>query len=171
MEAINNTERRITFLKFLAFFTITVGLVVLAVFVDYQIPFKELELHKSKNAELTKEMEYQLAFSSKMKDVMHILDSINIPGQNPVYLEQLSSTKLATMKESVSSDATLKQKAMYDYIIQTLLTLQSSSKSLRESKRAEALISQYELQIKDQKSTLENTRRDLDICRQLSAAR
>lgn len=168
MEPLNKRERVKAYYRFLLFFLITVVVIILAVFINYQIPMKENKILRVQYEQLNKELEFQTSFSRKMNEVQNILDSINNTGQNVPYLEQLVSTKLAAMKESIPVNDSLKQRKMYDYTIQTLLTLQDSKRNLRDYKESQVLIKQYEDNIQKYKDAYEQSKRDLDICRQLS---
>ena len=168
MKPLNQNTRNDLYLKFLLFFFLTSALVVLAIFVDVQLPTQENKILKAKYAQINKELEFQSGFTKKVNEVRSILDSINNSGQNVMYLEQLASTKLAGMKESIPVEDSIKQKALYDYMIQTLIALQNSKKNLRDFKENQAALKQYELNIQKYKEELDNTKRDLDICRQLS---
>lgn len=156
MEPINKKERRIIFFKFLAYFIVTVALIILAVFVNYQFPFEELRLMKAKNEQLNKELQFKENFSAKMNEVKLLLDSVNTEGKNPAYLNQLASTKLAAMTESVMNAEYIAQKSIYQYVIHNLLTIQEIRQSMRDIKAKEAQLKEYEINLdKCQKSLSE----------------
>lgn len=168
MEALNKQERRKAFWKFLAFFLITILFVTGAVYINFQIPVEENEVLRSKYEQLNNEIEFQTDFAENIRDVKITLDSINQSGQNVMYLEQVVSTKLAGVKESVPENDSLRQHKLYDYMIQTMLALQESKRKLRDLRESQNLIGDYQQNIERYKETLEQTQRDLDICRQLS---
>jgi hypothetical protein len=168
MKPLNKAERITLFLKFLSFFVITVALIVAAIFIDFQIPHVENKLLKQRYEQINKELVFQTAFSKKMHEVKLILDSINNSGQNIMYLEQLASTKLAGMKESIPDNDSLSQKALYDYIIQDLITIQYGKRDLRNFKESQSAIKAYETSLDGLKNELDQAKRDLDICRQLT---
>ena len=168
MRPINQKERSDLFWKFLLFFVITIILVTSAIYINVQLPVQENKLLKIRYDQVNKELEFQSVFSKKMNDVRNILDSINNSGQNVLYLEQLASTKLAGMKESIPPSDSIRHKAMYDHIIQTLIALQHSKRNLRDFKESQTALKQYEVNMQKYKEELDNVRRDLDICRQLS---
>lgn len=169
MEPLNKKERKKAFWRFLTFFLVTVILVVAAVFINFQIPLKENRLLRAKHEKMNRELEFQTGFTKNMHEVEEILDSINHRGQNVMYLEQLVSNKLAGMKESIPGDDSLRQRKMYDAIIQALLALQDSKRHLREHEESRTLLAEYEQNIEHYREALDQAKRDLDICRQLSS--
>lgn len=168
MEPLNKKERNTAFWKFLAFFLVTVILVITAVFINFQVPLKENRLLRAEYEKLNQEMEFQSRFANEIHEVEGILDSINREGQNVMYLEQLASTKLAAMKESIPANDSLRQREMYDYVIQALLSLQDNKRNLRSSNESRTLVNEYRENLERYKDALEQARRDLDICRQLA---
>lgn len=168
MEPLNKKERRRAFRKFLAFFSITMLVVTGAVYINVHIPVEENEDLRAKYEQLNNELEFQTDFANSIREVKAILDSINQSGQNVMYLEQVASTKLAGVKESVPVTDSLRQDKLYDYVIQTMLALQESKRKLRDTRASQKLIGDYQQNIERYKEALEQTQRDLDICRQLS---
>lgn len=169
MEPLNKSERVKTFFIFLVFFLMTVGLILLSVFIDFKIPTKEIEVLKAENSKLNKELEFQKKFSKKVNEVKLLLDTINQANSNALYLEQVASSKLAAMKESIPPADSLREKAMYDYVIQILLSLQENKRNLREYKESKTLVAEYRQDMEKYQEALDQAKRDLDICRQLSS--
>lgn len=168
MESLNKKERRRAFWTFLAFFLVTLLFVTGAVYMNVQIPVEENKVLRAQYAQLDQELEFQTDFAESIREVKVTLDSINQSGQNVMYLEQVISTKLAGVKESIPQNDSLRQHKLYDYVIQTMLALQESKRRLRDLREAQQLIGDYQQNVERYKETLEQTRRDLDICRQLS---
>lgn len=168
MEALNKKERRRAFWKFLAFFLITILFITGAVYINFQIPVKENKVLRTKYERLNHELEFQTDFAKRIREVQVTLDSINQSGQNVMYLEQVVSTKLAGVKESIPESDSLRQHKLYGYVIQTMLILQESKRKLRDLREAQKLIGDYQQNVERYREALEQTQRDLDICRQLS---
>ncbi|HEX8547979.1 MAG TPA: type VI secretion system TssO, partial [Cytophagaceae bacterium] len=143
MEPLNKSERVKTFFIFLVFFLLTVGLILVAAFIDVKVPAKEIEVLKAENSKLSRELEFQKRFSKKIYEVKSLLDTINQANSNALYLEQVASSKLAAMKESIPPADSLREKAMYDYVIQILLSLQENKRNLRDSRESKTLVSEY----------------------------
>lgn len=168
MEPLNKKERRKAFWQFLAFFLITVLFITGAVYINVQIPVKENKVLRAKYDRLRKELDFQTEFASSIREVKATLDSINQTGQNVMYLDQVVSTKLAGVKESIPHADSLQQSRLYDYVIQTMLTLQESKRKMRDLKNSKNLVDDYKNNIERYKKALEQTKRDLTTCRQLS---
>jgi hypothetical protein len=149
-------------------FLITVALTVSALFINFRIPVSENQLLKTGYENVNRELEFQSDFTKKFNEVKEILDTIDHPGANTLYLEQLVSSKLAGMKEAIPAKDSLRQRKMYDYIIQSLLSLQESKRNLKEFSHSRELITQYQQNLQQYKDALDQAQRDLDICRQLS---
>jgi predicted GNAT family acetyltransferase len=169
MEPLNKKERKKAYWKFLAFFMVTILFVTGAVFVNFQIPVQENDVLRAQNERLNRELEFQTDFAAGIKEVKAKLDSINQSGQNVMYLEQVVSTKLAGVQESIPRADSLQQRKLYDYVIQTMLALQETKRKLRDLKESQKLIGEYQQNVERYKDALEQSQRDLDICRQLSS--
>jgi len=78
MEVLNKTERRKSFLFFLIFFGLTMGLLLIAVFFNVAFPFVENQLLKKENQKMKQEMEIQNRFSFQLEQVKGAVDSIGI---------------------------------------------------------------------------------------------
>lgn len=168
MDPLNKKERRKAFWQFLAFFLITVVFIMGAVYINVQIPVKENEVLRAKHQRLSKELEFQTELASSIREVKTTLDSINHSGQNVMYLDQVISTKLAEVKESIPHADSLQQNKFYDYIIQTMLALQESKRKLRDLRNSKNLVDDYKNNMERYKKALEQAKRDLTTCRQLS---
>lgn len=168
MEPLNKKERKKAFWKFLAFFIVTILFVMGAVFINFRIPKEQKELLKKENKVLNAELEFQTDFTKGIKEVKATLDSINQSGQNVMYLEQVISTKLAGIQEKITQADSLRQRKLYNYVIQSLLALQESKRKLRDLQSSQKLIKKYRQNVKRYKKALEQTEEDLSLCRQLS---
>jgi len=168
MEALNKKERRKAFWMFFAFFSVTILFVTGAVYMNVQIPVEENKVLRSKHEQINSEFDFQADFAKNIREIKATLDSINRSGQNVMYLEQVVSTKLAGVKESIPETDSLRQHKLYDYVIQSMLALQEAKRKVRDLKASQDLIGEYQQNIERYKEALDQTRRDLDICRQLS---
>ena len=169
MEPLNKKERKKAFWKFLAFFIVTILFVMGAVFINFDIPQEQKKLLAKENKILNRELDFQTDFSKGIRDVKAMLDSINQSGQNVMYLEQLVNTKLAGINQSIPDGDSLRQRKLYNHVIQSLLALQESKRKLRDLQNAQKLIQKYKKNIKRYKEALEQTEEDLSLCRQLSS--
>ena len=149
MEVLNKTERRKSFLFFLVFFGLTMGLLLIAVFFNVAFPFVENQLLKKENQKMKQEMEIQNRFSFQLEQVKGAVDSIGIAGQNDYFNEKLALSVLADMYKQLPKDS-LQNKTMYNNTIMTRETMDSLS-SLNK-----ALKEEYD-----------KMKTDLEVCRQI----
>ena len=137
-QVLNAKERSQAFWKFLLFFFIAVIAIVLAVFFNYQVP-KKMNTLLIKRAD-----QYQVhsfaeeKFTGILQETNLLLDSLDKPGANVAYLNQLISQKLAEMtplkdnsaSNRISFDITLK----YQQAINKLVKLNDAATQLEKAK-------------------------------------
>ncbi len=168
METLNKEERNSAFWKFLIMFSVTVIILCTALFFNFRVPAKENLVLKEQNKRLSEEFEFQKTFVEGVQEIKVTLDSINIEGKNIYFMDQLISRKLASLKEQVPDSSFVEQKTLYDCVIQLSLALQASKRELRDLQGMKKLINEYTESLQMYKDELEQAKRDLDICRQLS---
>ena len=169
MEPLNKKERKKAFWKFLAFFIATILFVLGAVFINSSIPQEQRELLAKENEMLNRELEFQTDFSKGIKEVQAKLDSINQPDQNVMYLDRSVNTKLAEINQSIPEGDSLRQRKLYNYVIQSFLDLQEAKRKLRELQDVRKRIKDYQENTEQYKEALEQKERDLLRCRQFSS--
>lgn len=168
MKPQNYKERNIAFLKFVLLFSITCTIVVLAVFFGTQLPSRENEYLRVKLRTVEDELEAERKFASKMEDIKHLLDSMDLPNVNPDYMQQLISAELASVQTSIPASDSSYRKKMYSNVLQTYLELKTARHSLIKMKDVEKSIEEYNKLVEELSQELDQSHRDLDICRQLS---
>ncbi|WP_143310206.1 type VI secretion system TssO [Chitinophaga vietnamensis] len=161
MQVLNRQERTTSFFWFLLFFVITVGLFVLAIFFNYQVPARENASLRKELSTFRQEQAFQAEFVQKMDKVKRNLDSINLPGQNANYMDQVIAASLADMRNSIPKDV-VTHFALYDNIVQNGLSLQQSKQQLRELQNAQQNIATLKEQVADLTSRLDAKSRDYD---------
>ncbi|PSL46621.1 hypothetical protein CLV51_103602 [Chitinophaga niastensis] len=166
MQVLNKQERTFSFMWFLLFFIITVALFVLAVFFNYQVPARENASLRKELSTFREEQAFQTEFLQKLDKVKHNLDSINIPGQNASYMDQVIAASLADMRNSIPKEA-VTHYGLYDNVVQNCLSLQQTKQQLRELQNAQQNIVGLKEQVINLQSQLESKSRDLDNCRQM----
>ncbi len=166
MEPLNKNERARSFWKFLALLLGVILLAVAAVFVNYRVPYVENEILRAQNAKYEAQLGNDFGFYQKLDTVKQLLDKINNPGENVVYLEQFISATLVDMGKKLSD--TTARKEFYSNIIALSLELQKSKKQLRDLGGASKDVETYKADLEKLSRDLDNAKRDLDLCRQLS---
>jgi peptidoglycan hydrolase CwlO-like protein len=163
MKPKNSKERRNSFLKFLALFVVTVGMIVTAVFFTYSVPKKE----NAQLREVTKVMEtgmvFQKDFYDEMKAVKNMIDSLDVPGQNTDYLNSQIGEKMAKLENTIPTKDETHLYDMHTSILRLYSELQISKNKLHELRDAEERIEEYEEAYEDCKDELKQALRELRL--------
>lgn len=170
MRVLNKQERTTAFLWFLLFFIVTVGLFVLAVFFNFQVPARENADLRKQLSSFREEQAFQGDFLQKMEKIKNNLDSINLPNQNANYMDQVIAQDLVNLRSSIPKNA-VSHYGLYNNIIQNLLSLQQSKQQLRGLQDAQQTIAELKEKISDINKELESARNELDYNRQLMRSR
>jgi len=166
MEPLNKNERARSFWKFLALLLGVIILSIVAVFVNYKVPYVENEILRTQNIKYEEQLGNDFSFYQKLDTVRQLLDKINNPGENVVYLDQFISSTLVDMGKNLSD--TTSRKEFYSNIISQALELQKAKKQLRDLGGASKDVETYKSDLEKLSRDLDNAKRDLDLCRQLS---
>lgn len=170
MRVLNKQERTVAFLWFLLFFVVSVGLFVLAVFFNYQVPAKENDDLRKQLTSFRQEQAFQGDFLQRMEKVKNNLDSINLPNQNANYMDQVVAQDLVTMRNSIPKES-VTHYGLYNNIIQNLLSIQQGKQQMRGLQNAQQTIAELKEKIADLNRELETTRNELDYNRQMMRSR
>ena len=166
MEPLNKNERARSFWKFFALLLGVIFLSIVAVFVNYKVPYVENEILRTQNVKYEEQLGNDFSFYQKLDTVRQLLDKINNPGENVVYLDQFISSTLVDMGKNLSD--TTSRKEFYSNIISQALELQKAKKQLRDLGGASKDVETYKSDLEKLSRDLDNAKRDLDLCRQLS---
>jgi uncharacterized protein YaiI (UPF0178 family) len=139
---------------------------IVAVFVNYKVPYVENEILRTQNVKYEEQLGNDFSFYQKLDTVRQLLDKINNPGENVVYLDQFISSTLVDMGKNLSD--TTSRKEFYSNIISQALELQKAKKQLRDLGGASKDVETYKSDLEKLSRDLDNAKRDLDLCRQLS---
>lgn len=166
MKAKNTKERRNSFLKFLGLFLLTTATVVASIFFTYKVPIKENNILKENAEVFNEEMKFQNNFSKKMIKVKALIDSLDVPGQNIQYLNQLIGKDLVELQKSIPRKGTNTFKYdMYSDIVKLYVNIQDMKGKLRELNDAESTIEEYKVALEKSKEEFKQLERDLLIAR------
>ena len=170
MRVLNKQERTSAFLWFLLFFVVSVGLFVLAIFFNYQVPAKENDDLRKQLTSFRQEQAFQGDFLQRMEKVKNNLDSVNLPGQNANYMDQVVAQDLVTMRNSIPKES-VTHYGLYNNVIQNLLSIQQGKQQMRGLQNAQQTIAELKEKIADLNRELETTRNELDYNRQIMRSR
>ncbi len=168
MKPKNIKERRSGFLKFILLFVVVVGTMMTAIFFNFRIPKKENELLRERSRNMEREMTFQKEFSTEMLSSKALLDSLDIPGQNMLYINSLLSKKLVDLQQSIPRKDSTYRYDMYTSIVETLVNLQKIKNELKSLGNAKGRIKEYRTELEKTRQELKETKRDLDILRMSS---
>lgn len=166
MKPINKSERNKAIIKFFLLLSIFVALVIMVIFFDFKVPSVENKYLHSQMKKTEKLMDIEEDFAEKMDRVKALIDTMDQPGVNSEYIEQLISTQLADMQTSLPSDSTFRHD-MYTNVIQTYLELKNAKSSLMELSDVQKELEEYSELVDRYREDLEQAHRDLDLYRQM----
>lgn len=165
MKPKNIKERKSSFIKFVLLFVVTTATIMAAVFFNFRIPKKENSLLKERAINVEREMEFQRSFAKEIKAVQGMLDSLEQPGQNVLFINELIGGKLADMQNSIPRKDSTYRYDMYSGIVKTFSDLQEAKKELIDLSDTKKRIEDYKEELQKTRLELNNTKRDLDILR------
>lgn len=96
-QVLNSRERNEAFLKFLLFFLVTVILVVVAVFFDYRLPDKEMDMLRNEVSVSRSGAAYQQQFITRVEDAYQYIDSAKKTGVNVNQINRMVDNKLSDL--------------------------------------------------------------------------
>jgi septal ring factor EnvC (AmiA/AmiB activator) len=131
LQILNSRDRNQAFFKFLLFFTITVALVIFAVFFDFKMPTREnAMLHSEVNIQRQQEMN-QLAFMNQVDQALVLLDSMSKPETNVNQVDLALSRKINDLMAIEENSHNLNKK-LNKVLIVALGDLQQARRQLRD---------------------------------------
>lgn len=155
MSPINQDARRKSFLYFLLFFAITVGVITTTILFSFQVPFKENQKLRREMDRAENEKAFMQSFEIKLEETMNLLDSVNLSADNAYLMDSKISRNIDAML-TMSANDSISFKGMVNIIIDNLKNLQVAKKQLRDVNN-----SAVELEKKDRQiERLENEVRD-----------
>ncbi len=169
MQVLNKQERTTAFLWFLLFFVVTVGLFVIAVFFNYQVPVRENTVLRKELNTFRQEQAFQADFSQNLDKVKANLDSINMPSQNAVYMDQQIGKTLSNMHDAIPRDV-VTHYGLYDNFVQMGLSLQQSKQQLRGLQDAQRTIAELKEKVQDLTSQLDRAESQSEYYKRLSGS-
>jgi len=163
MKPNNSKERRTSFLKFLALFLVTVGMIVCAVFFSYQIPKKENAELRAYSKVLEDGMVFQKNFYNEMRIVKNMLDSLDAPGANVELERSRIAKKLATLEETIPTKDDTHLYDMHQKIITLFSDLQMAKEVVYKSRDCVADIEEYKEELDKVREELTEAKRELRL--------
>ena len=163
MKPKNSKERRTSFLKFLALFVVTVGMIVTAVYFNFKVPSKENALLRETSKVIETEREFQDNFYKELVDVKGMIDSLDVPGQNTDYQNSQISKKLVDLQATIPTKDDTYLYDMHTSMITLYVELQTAKDKLHALRDAEGMIDEYKEELEKCRSELKQAERELRI--------
>lgn len=167
MEILNKKERVSSFLLFLLMFVITVGIIFVAVFFSYKLPWKENEILRAENKKIQYEFLYQKKFMQDLEKVDVLIDSLDNVTEGYFFLEQSINAELINIKSDIPKDS-LDDKAMYENLILTYKKLMDSKRDLKQVENAKNEIDELNEQVRDYEKDIRQLENALELSRRLN---
>ena len=130
MEPINKAERKKTFVNFLLFFIICIGLVATVIFFSIEAPFKQNEQLLKEMRSDANDQKFSESFMTDMSAIAGMLDTINTKAQKPELLDGQITESIKKLNVKVDTDSAF-HKDMYRSIVFILSDLQAVRKQIR----------------------------------------
>ena len=167
MEVLNKKERSSSFLLFLLMFVICVGVLLVAIFFSYQLPWKENAVLRQENKSLQFEYAYQKRFIDALEKVDQQIDSLDGAKGDFIFLDKSISSDLIAIRSKIPKDS-LDDRKMYENMILTYKKLLDSKRSLKQVEAAKNYIEYINDKIKEYEKEVENLNRALTLSKRLN---
>ncbi|HKH60765.1 MAG TPA: type VI secretion system TssO [Flavitalea sp.] len=155
---INAYERNQAFIKFMAFFLLTIISIVCAVYVDFRgLPQKRQKLLDEQFANQRSESQVQQQFVLQMEKAKILLDSLEKSGKDRLKVEAALAGKLNDMQNIKLIDTSLNGK-LNNTILESFLELQQLKKELGELRMLPAKLADLDAKLKDAENSLDEYR-------------
>jgi hypothetical protein len=161
---LNQKERNQAFLKFLFFFLLATTMIVSAVYFDIRIPFKENDMLREDVSNYKTQAMAQEKFVKSMDDAKQLIDSLNKPGVNQVYLNQQANAKIRELADLQYKDSSMYSRINKNVLDVFLRYLDATNKSVSMGDLPSQL-ADYKAKYEQSQRDLDNARRDLDVIR------
>lgn len=166
MKPKNSKERRNSILKFALLFVITTAIIVTTFFFDFNlIPIQENKVLRKRSTLIEKEMEFQEGFSEGMKEVISLIDSLDTPGQNTSYIDQLINSKIVDLQKTIPVNDSTYRYDMYTNIVKSYLDIKEMKAKLKNYDKIDETLLQYKEELDRVREELNTANRNLDAYR------
>ena len=161
MKPKNSKERRTSFLKFLGLFLLTVSMILLVVYFNFNVPKKENDLLRQQATVIENDREFQGDFFSEMEAVKKMMDSLDRPGAQVLHESSLISAKLAEMENTIPTKDSTYLYDMHMSIVDTYADMLENKGKLKELSESEKLIDDYAVELEKCEQLLRDTERQV----------
>jgi len=167
MEVLNKKERSSAFLLFLLMVVLSFGILIIAVFFSYKLPWKENHVLRQENKKLQFEFGYQKRFIDALEGIDQQIDSLDSSKEDFIFLDKSISSDLVAIRSRIPKDS-LDDRKMYENMILTYKKLLDSKRDLKQVEAAKNDIDYLNDKIKDYEKEIENLNRALRLSTRLN---
>ncbi|MCH5599214.1 type VI secretion system TssO [Niabella ginsengisoli] len=155
---INAKERRQAFWKFLLFFLLSVGIILLAVYFDTLVPSKENKMMREQLAKFKIRETAQERFTNSMNEAKSLIDSLRKPGANQAYINSQILEKIRELTALQYKDS-----SMYSRLNSSVIDV---FQRYQESVGQVAKLGTMPEEFQKLKQDYDNSQKELITCRQ-----
>jgi len=167
MEILNKKERRNSFLLFLLMLIITIGTLMVALFFNNKLPWKENAILRKENKQVQYELNYQVRFAKELKILNTAIDSLDKATDGYFFIEKSINSDLVDLRRRIPKDS-LKNHKLYDDMVlnyKRLLDAKSLVKKVANSKKQ---IDKLNETMQDSEKEIEELERALEFSKRLN---
>lgn len=161
---VNDRERNLAFRKFLGFFLLSVLMVVGAVYFNTRIPAKDNEIMREQLGSFRTQSMAQEKFVKNMDEAKILIDSLNRPGANTIYLNQLIAARIRELAQLQYKDSSMFSR-LNKNVLDVFLRYQESANKVVSMGDLPRQLEDYKTRYEQTQRDLDNARRDLDVLR------
>lgn len=161
---LNSKERNQAFLKFLLFFSVTVALIVIAVYFNFRLPVKENNKLKERMTLQTQEEMKQEKFVENMDKAVMYLDSMDKDQKNIESIEMLLKGKINDLS-TLEKDGYSPYARMNKLIVQRLLQLKEQKLQLYKLSDKANTLADMERKLQYTETQLNQKQQEIDQLR------
>lgn len=156
MKPDNSKDRSSAFGRFLLFFLLTVVVMAVAIFFGIRVPYAENNKLRERLSRVDSEIVFRENFMVSMMQAQTLLDSVNKVSPTMAGLIDGRITQcLQSMDAMIGKSDSTHSKKIYTQIIKALNDSKSDKTSLRAASSKDSLASNYNRQIEDLKTNLQ----------------
>ncbi len=168
MEVLNKKERFNSFLLFLVLFLMTMTIVLIGVYFDFQVPRKEIAMLKLENEQMRSEFQFQERFAEKLEEVKKYTDKLNEENEDFYYNQQIANKSIVEMQKMIPENDSLAGNNMYDNITLAYRELVEANRQIKETGDNSEHVREMEQEIKEYERDVKRLTRDLEVCRMIT---
>ncbi len=169
MEILNKKERVNSFLLFIALFLITVVIIIVAVFFNFHLPWRENAELKKENQTMINEFRYQGRFEQQMETLKKYIDSIDISDEGGTYYYQQKAINMVIeMEHGIPPKDSVRRGMLYKNFLLTSRSLIDAKKTIKTYGKSKAEIDTLLAKVETYRRQVEIMKRDLEVCRMLN---